>query len=300
MKISSNRADLEKLASSQWGMFTTAQAKRLGIQRNQIARMAKKGRVEQMCYGVYRFTTGDEISFAFIKAAWLSINPQKTVRERLASFPYDAVVAERTATSMLGAGEFYAAPYTFAVNTRRQTTREDIRFLMRKVASQDIVFVDSLPLTSFERTAYDLIRSHEDPSSVDRYMRDASRNANHTFDLTRLSELLSPLAARNGYPKGAGKPFAASLLLKNSADAYASESERALKSIEEILIGLQGDMEDLTADDLRSRFQGIQVMIDGLMGMIQGFAEKDYATELAPPSRQYLMSARPDPLSRII
>lgn len=48
MKKSDNIRVLEYLASSQWGMFNTAQATRLGVGRTQISRMAARGTVEQV------------------------------------------------------------------------------------------------------------------------------------------------------------------------------------------------------------------------------------------------------------
>ena len=65
-------SELEQLAASQWGMFTTAQAQALGLRRNQISRMVDSMRVEPMCYGVYRFIAGSESEHADLKGARLS------------------------------------------------------------------------------------------------------------------------------------------------------------------------------------------------------------------------------------
>ena len=45
--------ELYDLAAAQWGMFTSAQAQKLGLRRNQITRMVKTGRIEPISYGVY-------------------------------------------------------------------------------------------------------------------------------------------------------------------------------------------------------------------------------------------------------
>ncbi len=219
MQKSVNITNLESLAASQWGMFTAAQAQDLGVRCNQIMRMVDAGRVEPACYGVYRFCAGEETKSASIKAAWLSVFPKESAADRLKKRPYDAVVAGCTAAYLLNAGDFLSSPYTFAVHQRKQTIREDIAYLLRDVDACDIVFVDDLPTTSFERTVYDLIRSHEDPDHIDKFIQDASRNAGHLFDQERLAELLAPLAARNGFKNKDGASFAADLLSRNSAGA---------------------------------------------------------------------------------
>ena len=230
MKKSQGMFDLESLAASQWGMFTTAQAQNLGVRRNQIARMVEAGRVEMAAYGVYRFCAGDEPELVEVKAAWLSVFPNRTVHERMSSRPYDAIVAGKTAAFVHGAGDFLASPYTFAVTQRKQTSRGDMLYLKREIEEKDVVFVASLPVTSFERTVRDLVAMHEDPELIDKFIQDASRSVGHQFDLDRLAELLAPLAQRNGFKKMDGRAFASDLLRRNSA---AIQMERAVLSLED-------------------------------------------------------------------
>ena len=54
MKTSENISVLTELASSQWGMFTTAQAASKDISRVQLGRMSSDGRIEPMARGTYR------------------------------------------------------------------------------------------------------------------------------------------------------------------------------------------------------------------------------------------------------
>lgn len=60
--------ELYDLAAAQWGMFTSAQAQKLGLRRNQITRMVKTGRIEPISYGVYRYTSSAESDNIEIKA----------------------------------------------------------------------------------------------------------------------------------------------------------------------------------------------------------------------------------------
>lgn len=156
-------------------MFTTAQAQELGIRRNQVSRMVNALRVEPICYGVYRFVAGAQPLQADLKAEWLSIFPKQTAAERLALRPYDAVLAGTTAAFALDTGNFHASPYTFIVSRRRQTSRENIRYLHCRLSEIDVMLCDGIPTTSFERTVYDLLRLYEDPDHVDKFMEDAVR-----------------------------------------------------------------------------------------------------------------------------
>ena len=80
---------------------------------------------------------------------------------------------------------------------------------------------------------YDLVALHEDPELIDKFIQDASRSIGHQFDLERLSELLAPLAKRNGFGKMDGKAFAADLLRRNSA---AIQMRRAGCSLEDAVL----------------------------------------------------------------
>lgn len=224
----SDISELEQLAASQWGMFTAAQAQAIGLRRNQVSRMVDAMHVEPMCYGVYRFVAGSEPAHVGLKAAWLSAFPKKTAAERLAIKPFDAVVAAGTAAAALGAGDFHLSPYTFIAASRKQTVRDDMRFLTCSLDESDIVMVDGLPATSFERTVFDLLRLDEDPSLVDGFMRDAARRCAHMFDFERLAELLGPIASRYGFPEG-GESFAADLILRNVSDVLVDRAHEALQ-----------------------------------------------------------------------
>lgn len=234
MKKGKDITALEEFAASQWGMFTTAQAAQLGIQRNQIARLVDKGRAEMLCYGVYRLTVGDETSAEDVKAAWMSVSPKAFIAERMKQRPYDAIVAGRTAAAMHGFGDYYASPYTFIVPSRKQTTRPDMKYLLWELDEQDIGFVGGLPTTSVERTVADLVRLREDPGHIDSFIMDAARQG-YEFDVDRLSYLLAPLAARNGYASGDGKLFAKQLLAKSAAPIQMERAQKMFATALEIL-----------------------------------------------------------------
>ncbi len=231
MKTSKNISALAELASSQWGMFTTAQAASEGVSRVQLGRMSSDGRIEPMARGTYRFVSAADAEHAELKAAWLSLLPGKTAYDRLRARPRDCVAAGRTAAVLLGDTELHAEPYCFATGRKRRTTRSDIRLLPWPVQECDVTIVDGIPATSAERTVADLVRLKEAPSLVANFVEGmASRG--HIFDRRKCAGLLAPLAARNGYRKGDGESFAADIVGANASPAMLRLSERQIAGIE--------------------------------------------------------------------
>ena len=207
-----------ELAASQWGLFTAAQALAEGASRTQISRLVESGRIEPASYGVYRMAGGEETPHAPIKAAWLSLFPNRAAYDRLRARPRDAIVAGRTAACMHGDTGFYEAPYTFDVAAGKRTARGDVALRPWPVEERDVALIEGLPVTSVEKTVADLVRGREDPSLVGGFVAGACSRG-HVVDEARLAELLAPLAARNGFAKGDGKAFARKLIADYAAEA---------------------------------------------------------------------------------
>ena len=231
MKTSKNISVLAELASSQWGMFTTAQAASEGVSRVQLGRMSSDGRIESMTRGTYRFASAGDTEHSGLKAVWLSLLPSKTAYERLRARPRDCVAAGRTAAVLLGDTELHGEPYCFATDRGSRTTRADVRLLPWPAEERDATTIDGIPTTSPERTVADSIRLKEDPSLVANFVEGmASRG--HIFDRHRCAELLAPLAARSGYRKGDGESFAADVVGKNASPAMSRLAKRQIAGIE--------------------------------------------------------------------
>lgn len=230
MKTSENISALTELASSQWGMFTTAQAASEGVSRMQLRRMSSDGRIEPMARGTYRFASAGDTEHAGLKAAWLSLLPSKTAYDRLKARPRDCVATGRTAAALLGDTELHPEPYCFSTDRGRRTTRTDVRLLPWSTEECDVTIIDGIPTTSPEKTVADLVRLREDPSLIANFVEGmASRG--HIFDRERCTELLAPLAARNGYRKGDGESFASDIVGKNASPAMLRLSKQQIIGI---------------------------------------------------------------------
>ena len=237
MTKTGNIESLIELASSQWGLFTSAQALAAGVSRTQLSRMATDGRVEPTSYATYRLTAGEETTHCGVKSAWLSLFPKTSAYDRLKARPRDAIVACRTAAYMHGDTELHEAPYAFAVTNGMRTTRSDVVLYSWRIEECDIAVIEGLPVTTVERTVADLLRTNEDPSLVGDFITGVCSRG-HVVNEGRLAELLAPLASRNGYAKGDGASFARKLV-----SVYATEAqiEYAVGTINRILQGFSAD-----------------------------------------------------------
>jgi hypothetical protein len=233
MKSSANISELQLLAASQWGLFSSAQAQNIGVGRPQLSRMTSDGRIENLAFGIYRFTAGETTAFVGIKAAWLSLFPKETAFDRFKNKRPDAIVTGRTAAYINQIGDLQATPYTFIVRDRKQTTRNNIKYLQWEIDEQDIRIIEGLPVTTVERTIADLIRQKEDMSLIDDVVADVI-NKRISLDGSRLAILLEPLAARNGYPRHNGKAFARDLIRRNSS--YQEEINKALELVRSLYV----------------------------------------------------------------
>lgn len=256
MNAPSKIEQLKSLASYQWSLFSSAQAEGIGLQRSQIARLTKNGTVERIRRGVYAFDYSDGDPNADIKAAWMSLYPKRTASERLSNPDYDAIVVGRTAATLHKIGDFYSSPFSFAVKKRRQTRQDDIVCHVWETDPSDVVIVDSLPVTSLEKTIADLIRLNEDASLVGNALNDAIKLGNG-FDYDRFIELLNPLASKNGFKKSDGESFAYQLFSR-----YISpDMEKQFLSIAEDIIRFNtSNISDSLNDVAQNAFSNVRTI----------------------------------------
>ncbi len=201
---------IAEVSDSQWGMVTSAQARARGVTHMNLVRLEQSGDLIRVAHGVYRDAGAPADEHEQIRAAWLAADPTKLAHERLDDDPISAVVSGRSAAELHGIGDLPADVHELTTPTRRQTQRDDLRYRIRLLPSQDITVRDGLALTTRERTIADLVEEREDLSLVADVLRDAARQS--ALDTGRLVVLLSPLAARNGHPKGDGDSLLRHLL----------------------------------------------------------------------------------------
>ncbi|MCL2503330.1 MAG: hypothetical protein FWE94_01770 [Coriobacteriia bacterium] len=148
---------LEGLAASQWGMATAVQAVRNGIEPDVFFQLADKGQLEHLGHGVYRTAGVPADRFEGIRAAWLSLNPKLTAKERCAAAHPDEVVSGATAAHLLGASSSAPEPFEFTVLARQQAQRGEFVFRVRRLPADGVMIWDGLPVTTPAQTVVDLL-----------------------------------------------------------------------------------------------------------------------------------------------
>lgn len=187
---------IAEVTTSQWGLVTSAQARRLGISHMQLTRMNEIGEIIRLTHGVYRLAGAPSPQHEMLRAEWLATDPDLQAHERLDHPHLGVVISGESAAALLSIGNFRATRNEFTCHRRRQTGRADVQFRHRDLAPMDVTIREGLPVTTPERTIADLVEARQDLGTVADALRDASRQT--IMDLEHLRQLLAPLARRNG------------------------------------------------------------------------------------------------------
>ncbi len=179
------------------GIFTTAQAARIGVSRDALHDAAASGRVERIAHGAYRLMGSGANDTDELVALWKLSSPALFAYERIVS--WDGVcIGGTTAAFLNDMGEFNLSPYRMFSPQRINSRNSSCRIGTRTIDRCDVSFERGFPVTKPERTIFDLVLDHEDPSLIANALASAERQS--TFDAARLQSLLE---SRYGNTKGA-------------------------------------------------------------------------------------------------
>lgn len=210
MKSREALRELAEVSESQWGMVTSAQANARGVSHMNLTRLAESGDLVRLSHGVYRDAGAPPGEHDELRSAWLATEPRRLAWERLAEKPGTVVVSGESAAVLHGIGDLRAMRQEFTTRVRKQTQRSDVHFRTRTLSRDDVTVRDGLPVTTTERTIADLIEQRTQLDHVGNALRDAVQQSD--LDTERLTELLNPLAERNGHAKGDGAALFEELL----------------------------------------------------------------------------------------
>lgn len=194
MSYKNNIAAIDELSASE-GVFTTAQALRLGIARNALSHACKAGRLERVAHGAYRLAGTPSSNTDELAAIWKLTSPSAFSWERRAE--WDGVaVGGATAACLLEIGDFHLSPYRIFAPRRINSRIAEANFGVRAIDEGDITWVNGLPVTRADRTLADLCLDCEDPSLVEDALREAAFR--RMVDPARLGGLVAELGAGRG------------------------------------------------------------------------------------------------------
>ena len=186
MTYSNHIAALNELSASE-GVFTTAQAVRLGITRNALSQAVVSGRAERIAHGAYRLagTQGDFTDE--LAAIWKLTNPAAFTHERMQVGAWDGIViGGATAASLQNLGDFYLSPYRIYAPRRINSRMKSASIAIRRINPDDVGWIKGLPVTLPERTLVDLCLDNEEWSLVE----DAFNSAGN-LDYDRLVKIIA-------------------------------------------------------------------------------------------------------------
>lgn len=217
MKSRSALRILAEVTESQWGMVTSAQAIARGVSHANLTRLTSAGDLVRLTHGVYKDAGAPSDEHQALRAAWLAVEPERLVWDRLEDRPSFATVSGESAAVLYQMGDLRAARSEFTTRTRKQTQRGDIRFRTAALTSRDVTVRSGLPVTTPERTIADLVEARTQLDHVGNALRDAARQSQ--IDTEYLTELLAKLAERNGHRKGDGEALLQQLFEAAHIDA---------------------------------------------------------------------------------
>ena len=204
-----NIGAIEGLAASEGGIFTSAQAARMGIPRYALSQAAAAGRIDRIYHGAYRLSSAAFSELDYLRAAYKLTVPQAFSHERMGVFDGVAICG-RTAAYLLNIGDMQPTPWQIGVPRRFNSRMDGVQFRMMQLAENDVIWLDGLPVTRIESTLKRLIDDHEEESLVADAFIDAVRRYGATaFDMDRLESelggktaesLLSAAGIHNGGP----------------------------------------------------------------------------------------------------
>lgn len=168
-------AVISPVASEQWGMITSGQARRLGVSRQDLSRLVNDGTLDvaSQATRVYRLTGAPEDpDLDPLRAAWLQLGGAKWWRERIAA--PDVVISHRSAAHLRGLGDLIPHRHEFYATARLRPRRNDIKLRVRsQIAPDNWEIWDGLPVRTVPAIIDDLLSDHEDESAVAQVVRDA-------------------------------------------------------------------------------------------------------------------------------
>ncbi|MDH6283947.1 type IV toxin-antitoxin system AbiEi family antitoxin domain-containing protein [Prescottella agglutinans] len=199
-----------ELATTQWGLFTTAQARAAGMHPKHIADLIDAGAVHRVRHGVHRINGAPWHPHEDLRAAWLALDPALSIGGRLAHQPITCAVSHRSAARLLQLGDIDADLLEFTIPRRRQSRLPDQRFHTGTLAAGDTELVDGLPVTTAARTIDDLAASLLDGGHLAGIIRGALATGRLTEE--DAAQILDRHSRRYGHPRHNGRRLLEHLL----------------------------------------------------------------------------------------
>lgn len=244
MKGSEAMEIIGDLASQQWGLVTSTQAKDNGVDLPSLRRLAERGALVRVRHGVYANIATTLSAELEVKAQWLALRPELMAADRVSdpALASEAAVSHTTAAEMWGIGDLWPDGIHFTMSDRRRSRQTDVRFHRADLGDKDWTLHPEigLPMTTVARTIVDLAQDGHEADHLLALAADAGRKS-----LLEEDELLDALA---GHEDALGVDRGDRRGLKTLLDGYFPEDRvvrRARSVVDEALRPVQTQMDAL-------------------------------------------------------
>ncbi|MGW5151312.1 type IV toxin-antitoxin system AbiEi family antitoxin domain-containing protein [Rhodococcus koreensis] len=206
MRSDSHAAQVVALAAEQGGVVTSRQARAVtSVSVQQLKRMVDSGVLERLHHGLYRLGRMPEDVHLEERVAWLALDPDVVVWERLDQPVPTGVLSHRTAAALLGLGDLDADVVELTATRRIRLSLPGVIVHRGVLSREDWQVVDGLPVTTPVRTIGDLAAAGTDAGHLASVVRDAL-----TRGLVTVAEVVaavSPFAFDYGHRALDGQGF---------------------------------------------------------------------------------------------
>ncbi|MCT1435562.1 type IV toxin-antitoxin system AbiEi family antitoxin domain-containing protein, partial [Dietzia maris] len=190
MRLGEATEIVSDLAAQQWGLFTAAQARGVGVSAVLLGRLVDRGVLLRVRHGVYASASTPVTAVLEVRAQWLALKPHSLAADRRNSGDRDAVVSHETAAQLHGIGDLPSEAIIFTTPGRRQTRQPGVRLITAELSPDEVIDIDGLPVTSLGKTVLDLAQAGHEPGHLIDMLADALSER-----LTTRDDLAGALAA---------------------------------------------------------------------------------------------------------
>ncbi|WP_018297210.1 type IV toxin-antitoxin system AbiEi family antitoxin domain-containing protein [Corynebacterium lubricantis] len=243
MRIGEATEIVSDLASQQWGLLTSAQAKEAGVPAFMLSRLVDHGVLVRVRHGVYATSATPFGTVLEVRAQWLALDPKVMAADRGDTGLHGAVVSHETAAELHGIGDLPSEAITFTTPSRRQTKQPEVRFHTATVDPGEIADLDGLPVTTAARTVLDLARAGHEPGHLTDLMADAvSRRLTTKDDLAAALSEVAEIFGAAGNTESAMKARLDELLVEEE-----SSEEQLTRVVQQAMAPIQRQLQELFA-----------------------------------------------------
>ena len=194
--------NLAEEAAFQWGLFTEAQAEKLGVSRGRLDILLEDGQVQSAdAKHVYRFAGAPvDAMLDALRTQWLALRPDRFLRERLRGMRdgrWDTAIVSHVSAACLvhDLGTLTPHALDFTVTGRSDLIISHPDYYVRS-AVPEWQSIDGLPVTTIPQTIADLHAENVDYGHIGDVIYDALMRS--CVDFRSISEALDAVTERSG------------------------------------------------------------------------------------------------------